>query len=113
MGKFFIFSLFMVVFALSNADAALHKGQKEYLKQCSKCHPGGQTFISKKYIREWEQIMKNNGEELAKVHLSSSDEKAKPSHEYFKNKESKDNAVHLMQFLMEYAKDSGKVPACN
>jgi len=113
MSKFFLFSLFMVIFALSSADAALHKGQKEFLKQCSKCHAGGQTFISKKFTREWEQIMKNNGEELAKIHLSSKDEKAKPSLEYFKSGELEKNAVHLMQFLMEYAKDSGKVPACN
>ncbi len=111
MGRFVIFSL-MVLF-LSSVDAALYKGQKEYVKRCSKCHSDGHTFISKKTSAQWEEYMKNSAEELVKVHLNSSDENAKNSFDYFKNNKPEKNANHLMEFLMEYAKDSGKVPACN
>ena len=111
MGRFVIFSL--TVLFLSSADAALYKGQKEYVKRCSKCHSDVHAFISKKTGTKWEEYMKSSAEELVKVHLNSSAENAKNSFDSFKNNNYEKNANHLMQFLMEYAKDSGKVPACN
>ncbi len=55
--------------------------------------------------------MKNKGENLAKLHLEN--KKAKKSHKYFKSKKFKKRAKHLKDFMVEYAKDSGNVPACN
>ncbi len=57
--------------------------------------------------------MAKKGQKLAEIHLDSSDPKAKKSQRYFKGRKFTKKAKHLKQFLMEYAKDSGNVPACN
>jgi len=113
MNKFFIFSLYIIVFLPFSAEAAIYKGQKEFIKKCVDCHKGGQEFVAQKTTSEWKKIMNNNGEELIRIHLTSKDEKAKDSYIYFKSKAFKKKSVHLIQFLTEYAKNSGKVPACN
>ena len=55
--------------------------------------------------------MKKKGKPLAKLHLKDKD--AKKSWKYFKSKTYTKKTKHLKQFLVEYAKDSGNVPACN
>ncbi|PHS57821.1 MAG: cytochrome C [Sulfurimonas sp.] len=102
--------LFFILIAL-NADASLYKGQKEYVKKCVICHKGGQTFITSKTQDEWLSVFVNNGSKLAKLHILRKD--TKKSHEYFKSNRYKKVSRHLKQFLVEYAKDSGKIPACN
>jgi hypothetical protein len=113
MNKFFISFIFIVIFSLLNVEAAVYKGQKEFVKKCAPCHSEGQEFVAQKTISEWKEIMRNSGKELIRIHLTSKDEKAKDSYIYFKSKAFKKKSVHLIQFLTEYAKDSGKVPACN
>jgi len=105
--------LSLIVFAVSNLEAALYKGQKEFIKRCSRCHTNGQAFISKKSSAEWEEYMKNNADELMKVHLNTGDTQKRDSYDYFKNGRVEKNSNHLLQFLIEYSKDSGNVPACN
>ena len=111
MGRFVIFSL--IFFTLSSAEAALYKGQKEYIKRCSKCHSSGHEFISKKSSLEWQEYMKESAAKLTSVHLQIGDEKIRNSYDYFKDGSIEKNSTHLLEFLMEYAKDSGRVPACN
>ena len=41
------------------------------------------------------------------------DKDAKKSWKYFKSKKYTKKSKHLKQFVIEYAKDSGNVPACN
>ena len=106
---FFAISLFLITQATSNA--AVYKGQKTYVKECRQCHGGGQAVAASKKIKDWKRLFKNKGAELADIHLSS--EKAKDSWEYFQSDKYKRYAKHLKDFLSEYAKDSGKVPACN
>ena len=55
--------------------------------------------------------MKKKGKALAELHLE--DDKAKKSWKYFNNKLYAKDSRHLEDFLIEYAKDSGNVPACN
>ncbi len=95
----------------SSSNAAVYKGQKEYVKKCRKCHGGGQALASSKTMDEWERIMSNDGTELIKLHLS--DKKAKKALDYFQDKRFKKKARHIEDFLTEYAEDSGNVPACN
>ena len=92
-------------------NAATYKGQKIYIETCKECHDGGQALAASKKQRDWKKIMDNNGEVLAKIHLNS--KKAEPSWVYFNNRAYTKNAKHLEDFLVEYAKDSGNVPACN
>ena len=105
----FIMSLFFVTEIVSSA--AVYKGQRIYVKECRECHGGGQGVAESKKGREWKKMLQNNGEELAQVHLNS--QKAKDSWEYFKSDKFQSKSKDLKDFLMEYSKDSGKVPACN
>ncbi len=111
MGK--ISFLFLVVACLnfSSLNAAVYKGQKNFVKKCVKCHTSGQSFISSKTIFQWEDYLDNKGEELARVHLD--DSKAEESWNYFNSSKYTKKLKHLKDFLLEYASDSGNVPACN
>lgn len=93
------------------SSAAIYKGQKVFVKQCVKCHEGGQSFIAKKKIRSWKKLMKKKGQPLAQLHLK--EKQAKKSWKYFGSKKYTKKTKHLQEFLVEYAKDSGNVPACN
>ena len=101
----------MTIFTLLVAEAALYKGQREFVKSCVKCHKSGQEFVATKKRIEWEKFMYSKGKKLVDVHLKSSE--VKESHIYFKSREFYKKIQHLEQFLLEYAKDSGNVPACN
>jgi len=109
--KFVLMLLVLAVLSVTSADAAIYKGQRVFIKKCLKCHDAGQNFIAKYKMRQWKKLMKNKGKPLAELHLSS--KKAKNSWEYFKSKRYFKKSKHLKQFLVEYAKDSGNVPACN
>ncbi len=111
MRKFILFILLLTFFTLSNSQAAIYKGQKVFVKKCLKCHEAGQAFVATKKIRYWKKAMKKKGKPLAKLHLKN--KKAKKSWKYFKSKKYTKKSKHLKQFLVEYAKDSGNVPACN
>jgi hypothetical protein len=62
-------------------------------------------------MKQWKKLMKKKGRGLAEIHLRNP--KAKKSWKYFKSKRYAKKSKHLKQFLVEYAKDSGNVPACN
>ncbi len=109
--KFLLILISVMILSFSSADAAIYKGQRVFVKKCLKCHKGGQTFIAKYKTKKWENWMKEKGKPLAELHLQNT--KAKDSWEYFKSKRYSKKSKHLKQFLVEYAKDSGNVPACN
>lgn len=111
MTKLFLFFISITFLTLISSNAAIYKGQKVFVKKCVECHEGGQAFIAKKKIRTWKKLMKKKGKPLADLHLK--DKKTKKSHKYFDSKKYKKDSKHLQQFLVEYAKDSGNVPACN
>ncbi|QOY51083.1 cytochrome C [Candidatus Sulfurimonas baltica] len=113
MSKFSVLLLSIFVFTSLTSSAAVYKGQREFVKKCVKCHKGGQAFIATKKKREWKKLMANKGEKLAEIHLQSENTKAKHSVKYFNDKKYKKKVKHLQHFLVEYAKDSGNVPACD
>lgn len=106
---YILLTMFALFFSL-NLNAASYKGQRVFSKRCVKCH-GRQDFIESKTRRQWKKLMKHKGQKLAEIHLESP--KAKRSWRFFKSKRYKRKAKHLKDFLIEYAKDSGRVPACN
>jgi len=113
MNKFFLFLFSIFILTSLSSNAAVYKGQRIFVKKCVKCHKAGQQFVAKKKKKQWKKLMKKKGKKLAKIHLKSKDPKAKKSKKYFKSRRYKKKSKHLKQFLMEYAKDSGNVPACN
>jgi mono/diheme cytochrome c family protein len=92
-------------------NAATYKGQKIYIESCKECHGGGQEFAGSKKQRVWEKLMAKKGEKLADIHTSS--KKAQASWEYFGSRDFTRGAKHIEGFMVEYASDSGNVPACN
>ncbi len=112
MFKFLNLIALLVLFS-THLEAASYKGQREFVKQCVKCHKGGQDFVSSKTSIEWKKLLVKKGQALANVHINSTDKKALDSIEYFNSIRYGKNAKHLMDFLTEFAKDSGRVPACN
>ena len=111
MRKFLLILLSLTIFTLSSSNAAIYKGQRVFVKKCLKCHDSGQNFVASYKMKKWKKWMKKKGKPLAKLHLKK--RKAKKSWKYFKSKKYYKKAKHLKQFLVEYAKDSGNVPACN
>ena len=95
---------------LPSLDAALYKGQKLYVMKCRSCHGLGQVFITSKTQAEWTALMKNNGARIVNIHLKS--DEAAETHDYFKGDGWKRNSRHIREFMIEYAADSGNIPAC-
>jgi len=115
MKKSIFIVLAMAVLSMGILEAAVYKGQRVYVKKCRKCHGGGQELAASKRMKTWTKLMKKKGKQkgyaLAQLHLEN--KKAKKSWKYFKSKKYSKKAKHLKHFLVEYAKDSGNVPACN
>ena len=111
MNKIFASIISLLFIVELTSSAAVYKGQRIYVKDCRECHGGGQAIAASKRAREWKKMLNNDGEELIKVHTNS--QKAEDSWEYFKSSAFQSKSKHLKDFLMEYSKDSGKVPACN
>ncbi|WP_373002874.1 cytochrome C [Sulfurimonas sp.] len=111
MNKVFLLFITFFILSLSPLSAAVYKGQKVFVKKCVKCHEAGQAFIAKKKIKIWKNLMKKKGKPLADLHMKSN--KAEKSWNYFESKKYYKDSKHLKQFLVEYAKDSGNVPACD
>jgi len=111
--------LILSIFCLTtiSSHAALYKGQRVYSQVCMQCHTDGETFVSMKVQREWDSLMKNKGEGLSDLHLNSKKFKAQANYKkykaYFQGSKYRKKSKHLKEFLIEYAKDSGNVPACN
>ena len=108
--KLFLTFVSFVLLLSVDVLAASYKGQRVYAKRCVACH-GRQEFIGSKTKQEWKAILGDNGTKLAKLHLES--KKAKKSWKYFKGARYKKKLKHLKDFLVYYAKDSGRVPACS
>ena len=111
MNKFLLFLFSIFILTSLSSSAAVYKGQRVFVKKCVKCHKSGQAFVSTKKKKTWKKLMKKKGKPLAKLHLKK--KSAKKSWKYFKSKKYTKKSKHLKQFVIEYAKDSGNVPACN
>jgi len=109
MNKQLLIFLSLTIFTLLSSNAAIYKGQRVFVKKCLPCHKPGQNFVESQTKAGWEDLTSANGKLLIEIHLKS--KSAKKSWSYFKSKKYSKKLKHLKQFLIEYAKDSGKVPA--
>ncbi len=111
MNRYALTTVFLLSLLVSSSSAAVYKGQKVFVRKCLECHLQGQAFVALKSQDEWEELMEDEGTPLKELHLE--DDEAVESWKYFKSKRYTKKAKHLNDFLMEYASDSGNVPACN
>ena len=111
MKKIIFFLISLSVLTVLTSEARVYKGQKEYIKNCKKCHNNGQEIAHSKQISAWKKMMQNRGELLAKAHFENP--KAKKSWKYFKSDRYNKKSRDLKDFFVEYAEDSGNIPACD
>lgn len=125
-------TLSIIIAALGLAttlNALVYKGQKEYMKQCRVCHSGGEQIAQKETQKTWQAYFAKKGKKLSDIHIGSQrvEDQINSLHQkgqakkvtkegvekYFKSKKYVKTSRHLRDFFVEYAKDSGNVPACN
>lgn len=99
----------LMMFCMTNASAAIYKGRISYSENCRACHNWNEGVTTSKTKEEWEEVMKNKGLGLAKVHTSSKN--CSGAWAYFKSATYKKQSRHLQDFFVEYAKNSGNVLA--
>jgi len=109
MSRLFLFTFLLFIFSTSTVYAAIYKGHRVYVRECSKCHTDKQNFVKSKTAQEWKDAMGKDGATLKTTHIK--DTKLKDSWDYFNSNKFTKKAKHLKEFLIEYSKDSGKVPA--
>ena len=56
MNKLFFSFVAIIFLTLGLSQAAVYKGQKEYVKKCRKCHNNGQELAASKKMREWKKL---------------------------------------------------------
>ncbi len=99
----------LMIFGMTNASAAIYKGRISYSEDCCACHSWSEGISTTKTKKQWEEVMKNNGAGLAKIHILS--KKCSDSWAYFTSTKYKKQSRHLQDFFVEYAKNSGNVLA--
>ena len=105
-----IFLFFLMSLALLPLTASVYKGQKYFKKKCMSCHGKAFVFVTEKSYEEWERYLDSNGELLYKIHKDSRE--ASSSMEYFNSKHYGKKLNHYSDFFLEYASDTGNIPAC-
>lgn len=108
MNRLLAFFLFLSITFFSHLNAAVYKGQMEFLAECIGCHHKPFLFLETKTKSWWKKEMSEKGKSVAYIHIKSL--KAKDSWKYFRSKQYSKKARHLSDFLQEYAKDSGNIP---
>ena len=111
MNKIILCSLVMFIALPPHVSAASYKGHSLFKRKCFECHSEGLKFIKGKTTFEWEEIMEKKGMQVANIHfeLDQKDEDFK----YFRGSKYKRDSRHYLDFFLEYASDSGNVPACD
>jgi len=105
-----ILMLVLSIFTATNAYAAIYKGHIFYVEDCQSCHPSECEVATSRTKDAWQKMMQEKGKGLARAHLSY--RKSEKSWEYFNSKKYENRSRHLKDFLVEYAKDSGKILVC-
>lgn len=116
MFKKIYFTALISLIIVSGLGASVYKGHALFQKKCLSCHGKALEFVIDKDSDEWTKIMDEKGKELLVIHLKALDP-VNPDHlkslKYFKGKRFPKNARHFKDFLLEYASDTGNIPACD
>lgn len=83
------------------------RGQKYYLENCSSCHGAGNRGGGLANTREWKAYFKDDARMLKSMHSE------KEVLQYLQSSQFQKEKKRLFNFLIEFAKDSYKVPSCN
>lgn len=70
MKKSIFLTLSLSIAITSSLASELHyfSGQKEYLDNCRICHQGSSIFVNQYTMKEWRELLDNDGKKLTNIH---------------------------------------------
>lgn len=92
-------------------SASVYKGHGLFKNMCLECHGKALEFVIDKTSQQWTDLLKNDGTPLLLIHAK--DIKAEKSLEYFRGDRYAKHVQHYKDFFLEYASDTGNIPACD
>ncbi|MDD3324705.1 MAG: hypothetical protein PHN38_06260 [Sulfurospirillaceae bacterium] len=102
-------AFFMMSIATTSVFADAQKGQKAYLKYLkSATKLNGADFAKQQTQEEWKALFANDGAKFIEKYSAKFPDAA----EFFKGEKFKKLMNDVRDFCVEYASDSGNVPAC-
>ena len=104
--------ILLSLFILSSLSvhASVYKGQKYFKKKCLSCHGKALVFVTEKNYEQWKEYLSEDGDVIYKIHEDSPE--AKDSMKYFNSAKYRRSVGHFSDFFLEYASDTGNIPAC-
>lgn len=105
-----ILFLLALTFMLVPLNASVYKGQKYFQKKCLSCHGKALKFVTGKSYDDWQEYLSANGDVLYKLHADA--DEAADSMSYFESDKFRRSMKHYKDFFLEYASDTGNIPAC-
>lgn len=97
-----------MLLAIPALHAYSEPGMKTYIKSCKKCHGGPYKGAFMKESDEWKELFKDGDEKMLAIHKDNDAALKKLSKSYYKNRRH-----HLVDFLINNARDTGTVPGCD
>lgn len=111
MKKTLLLSCFLFLASTLSLEASVYKGHRLFKMKCLKCHGKALDFVIGKSSREWEELTKQKGKYIRSEHLER--EEAKDAIEYFNSERYPLHVKHYRDFFLQYASDTGNIPACD
>ena len=108
--KTIVISTFILSLALLPLNASVYKGQKYFKKNCLSCHGKALKFVTEKSYDTWLGYLEGEGDVLYDVHTDS--DEASAAMKYFDDDHYRRKFEHYRDFFLEYASDTGNIPAC-
>ena len=102
--------MFVFSFIFAPLNASVYKGQKYFKKKCLSCHGKALIFVTEKSYDQWTKYLDVNGDVLYDLHKDV--DAASRSMKYFNSQKYRDSVHHFKDFFLEYANDTGNIPAC-
>lgn len=106
-----ILVIFILLISLSPVDASVYKGLKYFKQKCLHCHGKALEFVTHRSYDQWAEYLDADGGVLYDMHEKSAD--AVTAMEYFNGHKYRKSVKHFRDFFLEYASDTGNIPACD
>ncbi|MDQ7045806.1 MAG: cytochrome C [Sulfurimonas sp.] len=108
--KKIILIILLTTLAFSFLNASIYKGQRYFQKKCLSCHGKALKFVTEKSYNEWEEYLADDGDVMYEIHEDA--DEATDSMKYFQSSKYRRSMKHFRDFFLEYASDTGNIPAC-
>ena len=111
MKKSIFLSCLILLFFTTALEASVYKGHKLFKMKCLSCHGKALDFVISKTTQEWESLVKEKGKYIRSEHIERKG--AEDAVEYFNSERYPLHVKHFRDFFLQYAADTGNIPACD